>query len=113
MREQRFNILLPASYFTKDAEFEQQIFDEKILVQGVIDLFFTTPDGKIVLCDYKTDYLTDEERNSAPLAIKKLKERHGEQLSYYSMAIEQFCGKKPDKILIYSLPYGEALEIKL
>ena len=113
LREQRFNILLPASYFTKDAEFEQQIFDEKILVQGVIDLFFTTPDGKIVLCDYKTDYLTDEERNSAPLAIKKLKERHGEQLSYYSMAIEQFCGKKPDKILIYSLPYGEALEIEL
>ena len=112
-REQRFNILLPASHFTKDAEFEQQISDEKILIQGVIDLFFTTPDDKVILCDYKTDYLTDEERNSAPLAIKKLKKRHGEQLSYYSMAIEQFCGKKPDKILIYSLPYGEALEIKL
>lgn len=112
-REQRFNILLPASHFTKDESFEQQISDEKILVQGVIDLFFTTPDGKIVLCDYKTDYLTEEERNSAPLAIKKLKERHGEQLSYYSMAIEQLCGKKPDKILIYSLPFGEALEIEL
>ena len=111
-REQRFNILLPASHFTGDAEFEQQISDEKILVQGVIDLFFTTSDGKIIVCDYKTDHLTDEEQKSVSLATKKLKERHGDQLSYYSMAIEQMCGKKPNKIYIYSLPFGEALEIE-
>ena len=110
-REQRFNILLPASHFTGNAEFEEQILGEEILVQGVIDLFFTTPDGKIVVCDYKTDRLSDEEIKSAPLAAEKLRERHAKQLSYYAMAIEQMCGKKPDKIYIYSLPFGEALEI--
>lgn len=111
-REQRFNILLPASHFTDDQAFEKQTEDEKILVQGVIDLFFTAADESLILCDYKTDYLTPEERQSAPLAAKKLKEKHGEQLSYYSMAIERMCGRKPDKIFIYSLPFGEAIEIQ-
>jgi hypothetical protein len=42
-----------------------------------------------------------------------MKDRHGKQLEYYAMAIERFLGKAPDKILIYSLPYGEAVEIPL
>jgi hypothetical protein len=42
-----------------------------------------------------------------------MKSRHGKQLEYYSMAIERLCGKAPSKILIYSLPFGEALEINL
>ena len=111
-REQRFNILLPASNFTQRDDFEAEIKDETILVQGVIDLFFISEDGSLILCDYKTDYLTNEERSDASLAKKKLKDRHGEQLSYYAMAIEQMCGKKPDKTLIYSLPFGDALEIQ-
>ena len=60
-REQRFNILLPASYFTQNEEFKAEIEQEEILVQGVIDLFFEDENGNIILCDYKTDYLTAEE----------------------------------------------------
>ncbi len=112
-REQRFNILLPASHFTQDADFKDDIKDEEILVQGVIDLFFEDKNGNIILCDYKTDYLTPEEAGNEPLVIKKMTERHGRQLEYYSMAIERFLGKRPDSILIYSLPFGEAVEIKL
>jgi hypothetical protein len=43
----------------------------------------------------------------------KLAERHAQQLSYYAQALEAICGKRPDKILIYSLPLGKALEITL
>ena len=111
-REQRFNILLPASHFTQNTEFKEEVNEEEILVQGVIDLFFETENGEIILCDYKTDYLTPDELNDERLAVKKMKDRHSTQLSYYAMAIERFIGKHPDKILIYSLPFGEALEIK-
>ena len=112
-REQRFNILLPASHFTQDEEFKSEIDGEEILVQGVIDLFFEDENGNIILCDYKTDYLTPEEIQDEELVIKKMKDRHGKQLAYYSMAIERFLGKKPDEVLIYSLPFGEAIKIKL
>jgi ATP-dependent helicase/nuclease subunit A len=110
-REQRFNILLPASHFTQNQEFKNEIDEEEILVQGVIDLFFEAENGEIILCDYKTDYLTSEEIHNEPLVIKKMQDRHGRQLEYYAMAIERFLGRRPDKILIYSLPFGEAVEI--
>ena len=110
-REQRFNILLPASHFTQDEKFKAEISGEDILVQGVIDLFFEDENGNVILCDYKTDHLTSEELKDEALVIEKMRARHGKQLEYYSMAIERFLGKRPDKILIYSLPYGEAVEI--
>lgn len=112
-REQRFNILLPASHFTQEADFKNEIDGEEILVQGVIDIFFEDENGNIILCDYKTDYLSQEELKSEALVIEKMKSRHGKQLEYYAMAIERFIGQKPDKILIYSLPFGEVVEIKL
>ena len=112
-REQRFNILLPASHFTQENKFKSEVEKEEILVQGVIDLFFEDENGNIILCDYKTDYLLPEELKDETLVIKKMKERHGKQLEYYSMAIERFLGKAPDKILIYSLPFGEAVEIPI
>ena len=110
-REQRFNILLPASHFTEDEDFKSDVNGEEILVQGVIDLFFEDENGNVILCDYKTDYLTPEELRNESLIIEKMKARHGMQLEYYSMAIERFVGKAPQKILIYSLPFGEAVEI--
>lgn len=112
-REQRFNIELPASLFTSDDVFKKEIEDEKIVVQGVIDLVIVDKEGNVTLCDYKTDHLSPEERADASLAEKKLGERHSEQLSYYSMAIEQMFGKTPDRICIYSLPFGDALDISI
>jgi ATP-dependent helicase/nuclease subunit A len=110
-REQRFNILLPASLFTKDDTLSEKIKDEKLLVQGVIDIFFESADGKLILCDYKTDHLTREELSSPSLARQKLEEAHSDQLSYYAEALRAMLGKYPDKVLIYSLPLGDAVEI--
>lgn len=110
-REQRFNILLPAAPFTNDENYAKLIKDEKLLVQGVIDIFFEDKNGDLILCDYKTDYLTKEEINDPALARKKLSEAHAEQLSYYAEALRSMFGKYPAKVLIYSLPLGNTVEI--
>ena len=112
-RETRFHIFLPAAGFTEKKALADALGEEKLAVQGVIDLFYEDAEGKLILCDYKTDRLTAAELASPYLAAAKLKERHGEQLSYYARALEEICGKRPDKILIYSLPLGEALEIEI
>ncbi|MBE6538487.1 MAG: helicase-exonuclease AddAB subunit AddA [Ruminococcaceae bacterium] len=112
-REQRFNIELPASLFTADEALKEKMEDENVVVQGVIDLVIKDKDGNITLCDYKTDYLSHKERSDASLAAKKLSERHSEQLSYYAMAIEQIFGRAPSRVCIYSLPYGDALDINI
>lgn len=112
-REQRFNILLPASHFSEDEDLRHTLADEQILVQGVIDLFFETEDGRVILCDYKTDHLTHAEIADPTLAAKKLADRHATQLSYYAMAVERLLGRAPDRVLIYSLPLGEAVDIDI
>lgn len=112
-REVRFHIFLPAADFTADKEFAERLADERLAVQGVIDLFYTDAEGRLVLCDYKTDRLTPYELSHPEAAAKKLSERHGKQLSYYARALEEICGRAPERVLIYSLPLGEAVECQL
>lgn len=112
-RELRFNIFLPATDFTSDGLKKSMLSDEQILVQGVIDLCFIDSNGNLILCDYKTDRLPADIAMNRTKATEILFERHGRQLSYYAKAIEAIMGKFPDKIFIYSLCFGDALEIKL
>ena len=112
-REQRFNIFLPAGLFTEDSDYRSAIGDEKILVQGVIDLFYIDRDGKLILCDYKTDRLSEKEIASDALLAYAMKQRHGEQLTYYALALEQLMGRKPDRILVYATAAGRAVEVHL
>ena len=109
-RETRFNIFLPARDFTENPDFKAAVGDEKLLVQGVIDLFYTDKDGKLVLCDYKTDRLTPAQQKDPGAAAAFLFARHGGQLRYYKEALLSLCGRYPDRVLIYSLPLGEAVE---
>ncbi len=108
-RETRFNLFLPAADFTQNHELKAQLKGEKLLVQGVIDLFFTDQNGDLVLCDYKTDRLPPETLRCRESAAAFLFKRHGTQLAYYRQALAAICGRAPDKVLIYSLPFGEAL----
>lgn len=110
-REQRFNIMLPAATFSEQPETAALLDGEQLLVQGVIDLFFMDKDGRLVLCDYKTDRLTPSELADPTLAQAKLTERHGTQLSYYAAALYRMCGRRPDRIVIYSLPLGREIDI--
>lgn len=110
-REIRFHISLPAKDFASTAHFKKQLQDEMLTVQGVIDLFFVADDGSLVLCDYKTDRLKPEELADSSKAAKRLAQDHGKQLSVYADALSEICGKRPDKILIYSLHLGKDVDI--
>ena len=76
--------------------------DEDILVQGVIDLFFIDKDDKLILVDYKTDYVQHE---------NELVEKYKGQLDLYKEALEQSLDKKVDKMCIYSVYLNKLIEI--
>ena len=73
---------------------------EKILVQGIIDLYYITHDNKLVLVDYKTDYIKNE---------NELINKYKEQLELYQEALEAALHKKVDKKYIYSTYLGKAV----
>ena len=56
-------------------------------MQGVIDLFYITLEGELVLCDYKTDRLPPHLLNDREGAARFLFDRHGNQLAYYEEAL--------------------------
>ena len=88
-KEQPFYINIPAREIYEEAE-----DSEKILVQGIIDLYYTDKDGRLVLVDYKTDkYGT----------IAELEEKYKLQLELYKRALEDATGKKVDRASIWPL----------
>jgi len=110
-RERRFNIMLPASDFTSDPSLKARLKGQKVLVQGVFDLVLETVSGELILCDYKTDRIPRDLLASEDAVCDFLRSRHLSQLSYYSKAVEQLFGRSPDKILLFPLAYGEAVQI--
>ena len=102
IREQRFNIFLPPSMFSKDAEFIGELGNEMLAVQGVIDLVIIDSEDRLCLYDYKTDRLKKFELESPQKLAQKMRSIHSEQLSYYKLAIEQLFGRKCDIAEIYS-----------
>ena len=88
-REKAFYISIPAKeVFDKELE-------EKILVQGVIDLYYINEQNKLILVDFKTDYV--EDRNEQILVDK-----YNIQLELYKRALEDALQRKVDKVYIYS-----------
>lgn len=110
IREQRFNILLPSSSFSKDEEFINAT-DEPLAVQGVIDLILVDEDGDVSLYDYKTDRLSRKEKEDAELLEKKLKEMHSEQLGYYKIAAERLFDKPIKRVAVYSTAAAKTVDI--
>jgi ATP-dependent helicase/nuclease subunit A len=110
-KELRFNRFVPLASLTRNPEIVKVVGDRTLYIQGSIDLVLHTDEGEIILCDYKSDRITDDERSNPELLVKKFSERHIAQLKQYSKAIFDLYGKHPAKIFIYSLPLGEAVEI--
>lgn len=106
-REMRFNVRLPAVEFTSDPDKKALLQDEKVLVQGVIDLLYRDGDGKLVLLDYKTDA---KPRDMSEGDFEKLlRERHGTQMKYYGLAVEKIKGEKPARTVIWSFALGRTV----
>jgi ATP-dependent helicase/nuclease subunit A len=100
-REMPFNIEVASTEFYK--ELETHYTDETLLLQGVIDCFFEEG-GKLVLLDYKTDYVPKDNAN-------ELKEKYRLQIEYYTKALEQLTGKRVKDRYIYSFWNGEVLDM--
>ena len=72
-----------------------------VLVQGIIDAWFIE-DGEIVLLDYKTDRVEDEET---------LLRRYRLQLELYKRALEAATNKKVKEVYIYSFDLGSVIKL--
>ncbi|MDE6060743.1 MAG: PD-(D/E)XK nuclease family protein, partial [Clostridia bacterium] len=93
MREQPFMMYKPANELREDFK-----TDDKVLVQGVIDLYLSGKQN--VLIDFKYSKLNDEQ----------LKEKYKTQLNLYKTAIESALRVKVDRALIYSFQAGHAID---
>ena len=66
--------------------------DDEIIIQGVLDCYFLTDDGAVIV-DYKTDRVSDE---------AELLDRYRVQLDMYEKALDITEGIKTYKKYIYS-----------
>ena len=88
-KEQPFYLNIPVKELYKSKS------NENILVQGIIDLYYITKEGQIVLVDYKTDFVPENNENY-------LKEKYTPQLNLYKRAIEKALHRQVSKTYIYS-----------
>ncbi len=96
-REVSFNLNVPI----KEVYTLEDDVKDKIMVQGIIDLYFEEK-NEIVLVDYKTDNCKSEEE-----FIKRYKV----QLEYYRKALEQITGKKVKETIIYSFKLNKCIQL--
>lgn len=89
-KEQPFYITVPVNKIYDCVKSE-----EKILVQGIIDCYFEE-EGELVLVDYKTDYVENDN-------LESLIDKYKVQLQYYKIALENATSKKVKQVYIYSL----------
>ncbi|SCZ79970.1 helicase-exonuclease AddAB subunit AddA [Pseudobutyrivibrio xylanivorans] len=80
---------------------DQTASDELILVQGIIDVFFQEDDG-IVLLDYKTDRVDED---------NQLVLRYEKQLQLYKSAIEKAYNTPVKEMLLYSFALEKGVTI--
>ena len=97
-REKPFYINISAQ------EIYEKDLEEKVLVQGVIDLYYISSNGELVLVDFKTDYVPDKNEQI-------LIERYSSQLQLYKRALESATGKRVDKTYIYSTYLEKEIKI--
>ena len=90
-KETPFYINIPATEIYDEAE-----ESEKILVQGIIDLYYIDKNDNLILVDYKTDYVPNGD-------VKILEEKYKVQLDIYKKALEEATGKKVYKAMIWAL----------
>lgn len=78
-KEEPFYIEIPANEIMETED------NEKILVQGIIDLYYINKNDELTLVDYKTDYVKSKE---------ELVNKYRTQINLYAKALEKALGKK-------------------
>jgi len=96
-REFKFSVLLPAGELLG----EDNLPDEKILLQGVIDLYFEK-DGEITIVDFKTDRHRPE---------GEVLGKYTAQLHAYARALFEMTGKTAKKAVLYLVQCDDFIEV--
>ncbi len=76
--------------------------NSEILIQGIIDLYYIDNLDRVILVDYKTDYVEEE---------FELIEKYKIQLELYKKALENALSQKVYKTYIYSIYLEKAIQI--
>ena len=96
-REFRFSLLCPAETFFPGADAEQ------VLLQGVVDAWFETKDG-LVIVDYKTDRIR-------PDAVPERTAYYAAQLRAYAGAMARITGRPVCRRTLYFLHCGCSADV--
>lgn len=110
-KEFRFNLFKPLENYTSNDEIKSAVKDELLHIQGSIDLLFEDGDGSLIICDYKTDTPTLEEKANISLFRERLTHEYTDQISVYREAVTQIFGERNIKTLLFSLWLGEEIAI--
>lgn len=93
---------IKVSSFVKAREIDDTDSDEAVLVQGISDCVFEE-NGELILVDYKTDRVKDEEQL---LAMYK------NQIAFYRKAVAKTIGKPVKAAVLYSFYLGKVCYYK-
>ncbi|QZY54153.1 helicase-exonuclease AddAB subunit AddA [Crassaminicella profunda] len=98
-REVPFNFVKKANEVILDTE----SCEESLLIQGVIDCYFEEGDG-YVLVDYKSDYVTTEQK-------EEIVEKYKIQVELYKQALEKITKKTVKESYLYLFHLNEEVKI--
>ncbi len=85
-------------------EIQEGNTEDKVLVQGIIDLYFINKEDELILVDYKTDYVEEGKE-------QELIDKYKKQLELYKIALEDSLDKKVKETYIYSVYLGVEIPI--
>ena len=78
--------------------------DESVMLRGVIDLYFEEDDGLVIL-DYKTDWIDNNNK-------KEIIHKYKKQLEIYAEVLSTLTGKKIKEKYLYLFSIDEQVKIE-
>lgn len=98
-REFKFSLLVPAADYYKEAGPE-----EEVLLQGVVDCWFTEADGSVTVVDFKTDRVSES-------TVERRAGDYRPQLDAYTRALSQAAGVTVKRRCLWFFSVGRAVEL--
>ncbi len=98
-REFKFSLLVPAADYYPEAA-----AGEEVLLQGVVDCWFTEEDGTVTVADFKTDRVGED-------AVAGRAEDYRPQLDAYTRALAQAAGAVVRRRCLWFFSVGHEIEL--
>ena len=98
-REFKFSLLVPAADYYPEAA-----AGEEVLLQGVVDCWFTEEDGTVTVVDFKTDRVGED-------AVAGRAEDYRPQLDAYTRALAQAAGAVVRRRCLWFFSVGHEIEL--